>query len=321
VGTRNFKKLLQNSWNERRFVCVGLDSSAGKLPVRHLGLRNVEEMLQAQDHFLHILAAKPGEQVQPLAEWEERVLADALKIFNRRIVESTMDILGAYKPNSAFYEALGSAGVAALIATIKDIHMRAPWMPVILDFKRGDIDNTNTGYVMAAALADAFTVHPYLGHKAMKPFLDQKDKGVFVLARTSNEGAGELQDLEVAGDTEGGYAPMPLYQRVAAHVASPGLWNYNGNCGVVAGATYPEELEEVRRIVGDDIPILAPGIGSQGGNQEATVRAAVNTCGDGFLLNDSRKAIFASSEADFPEACRARVIELNKVNDAVLATA
>jgi orotidine-5'-phosphate decarboxylase len=320
---RNFMHLLRAKWQEFKFVCVGLDSDAGKLPILHLNLSGYsdEELLEAQETYRKVGQLDEDKKVIDLTERQKEMLAKAQLLFNRRIVGCTKDIVAAYKINSAFYEALGHYGLLTLEQTIVYINMTAPDVPVILDYKRGDIDNTNIGYVRAAMLADAVTVHPYLGWQAMKPFLDQTNKGVFVLVKTSNEGAGEFQDLEVVADTEGGHAPMPLYQRVAAHVASPFMWNYNGNCCVVAGATYPQDVAKIREIIGDEMPMLLPGIGAQGGPHEEAVLAAANSCNQGLLVNDSRRAIFASSGSDCWDACRRRVVGLNIVNQAVLDAA
>jgi len=194
-----------------------------------------------------------------------------------------------------------------LANTIKFIHQVAPEVPVILDAKRADIGNTNKGYVQAAFEelgVDAITVHPYLGKEALQPFLNRGDKGVFVLVRTSNPGAGEFQDLQVNGE--------PLYQIVARQVATE--WNKNNNCGVVVGATYPEELLLIRQVVGD-MPILIPGIGAQGGDVEKTVRAGKDSRGRGMIINSSRGIIFASAESDFPLAARRETIKLkNMIN-------
>jgi orotidine-5'-phosphate decarboxylase len=147
---------------------------------------------------------------------------------------------------------------------------------------------------------DAVTVHPYLGSEALKPFLDRKDKGIFVLCRTSNQGASELQDLEVDGE--------PLYKKVAHLVAEK--WNTNGNCGVVVGATYPKELEEVRAIVGD-MPILIPGVGAQGGDVKKAVTAGKDSSGKGIIVTASRSIIFASDKADFADAARVKAQEIH----------
>src|SRR3989344_1613654 len=141
--------------------------------------------------------------------------------------------------------------------------------------------------------ADAITVHPYLGAEALKPFLDKRDKGILVLTKTSNPGAGEFQDVELGNG-------MRMYAYVASQVAY-GDWNRNGNCGLVVGATYPAELEKVRSIVGD-MPILIPGIGAQGGDLEASVRAGQDSRGWGMIINSSRGIIFASSGEDFAQA-------------------
>lgn len=197
---------------------------------------------------------------------------------NKGIVDATFDLICAFKLNSAFFEAEG------LENTVKHIKDNYPDIPTILDAKRGDIGNTNEAYVKAIfddLGVDAATVHPYLGKESLQPFLNRVDKGIFVLVKTSNPGAGEFQDLSVAG--------KPLYQVVAEHVVS---WNTNGNCGVVVGATYPEDIKKVRAAVGD-MPILIPGIGAQGGELEATIKAGQNSHGQGLIINSSRGIIFA----------------------------
>jgi orotidine-5'-phosphate decarboxylase len=179
-----------------------------------------------------------------------------------------------------------------------------PETPVIMDAKLADIGNTNEGYVefiFDYLGADAITVHPYLGSEAMKPFLDRAEKGVIVLCRTSNKGAGEFQDLDVGG--------MPLYQKVAHMIMDK--WNYNANCGVVVGATYPDELRKVRHIVGS-MPILIPGIGAQGGDVKLTVEAGVDKEGKNAIINSSRGIIFASPMTDFAEKARIEAEKLTK---------
>jgi len=217
-------------------------------------------------------------------------------VFNKAIIDATHDLVCAYKPNSAFYEYLGSEGVRQLKLTCDYLHEKYPDIPIILDAKRADIGNTNLGYVSYAfdyLRVDAITLHPYLGSVALQPFLDRKDKGCIILCRTSNKGAGEFQDLEVDG--------QPLYLRVATQVVNE--WNENDNCLLVVGATYPEELAKVREIAGD-MTLLVPGVGAQGGDVEKTVRAGLNSKGAGMIINSSRGIIFASSEEDF--AARAR---------------
>ncbi|MEK6808305.1 MAG: orotidine-5'-phosphate decarboxylase [Nanoarchaeota archaeon] len=203
---------------------------------------------------------------------------------NKSIIDQTFDLVCAYKPNSAFYEGAGVSGLTSLKKTVDYIHQKDPDMPVILDAKRGDIGNTNEEYAKSAfddLGADAMTVHPYLGKEALQPFLNRKDRGIFVLVRTSNPGAGEFQDLEVSG--------KPLYQVVAEHVKK---WNTNENCAVVAGATFPDKLKRVREIVGD-MPILIPGVGTQGGNVSDAVQAGKDSKNQGIIINSSRGIIFA----------------------------
>ncbi|PIP32496.1 orotidine-5'-phosphate decarboxylase, partial [Candidatus Gottesmanbacteria bacterium CG23_combo_of_CG06-09_8_20_14_all_37_19] len=208
-------------------------------------------------------------------------------------------------PNSAFYEAQGEEGIRQLKQTVYFVKENYPKIPVILDAKRADIGNTNEGYVKFAfdhLGADAITLHPYLGKDALKPFLERRDKGLFILCRTSNSGAGEFQDLEIDG--------KPLYQVIAAKVAKD--WNYNGNCGLVVGATYPKELDIVRHIVGN-IPILIPGIGAQGGDLEKTVQAGVDKTGLNALINSSRGIIFASTGVNFAEKAREEALKLKNL--------
>ena len=212
------------------------------------------------------------------------------------IVRQTRDLVCAYKPNAAFFEALGPDGAWALGRVIEEIRDLAPDVPIIYDAKRGDIGSTNQGYAHDAfdrLGADAITVHPYLGQEALRPFLDRAEKGIIVLCRTSNPGGGEFQDLAVGG--------TPLYRVVAEHVAAS--WNRRDNCAVVVGATYPDELLEVRRIVGD-MPILIPGIGAQGGDVARTVVAGRDSRGRGMIINSGRAILFASGGEDFAEAAR-----------------
>ena len=205
--------------------------------------------------------------------------------FNKNIIDQTADLVCAYKPQSAFYETEGTTGVEALKKTIQYIRDKDPGIPIILDAKRGDIGNTNKAYVKTIfddLGVDAVTVHPYLGKESLEPFLNRADKGIIVLVKTSNPGAGEFQDLETGG--------KPLYQIVAKHVAND--WNKNNNCAVVVGATYPEELKKVREIVGD-MPILVPGVGAQGGDLEATIKNGLNSKKQGLIISSSRGIIFA----------------------------
>ncbi|MCU0641090.1 MAG: orotidine-5'-phosphate decarboxylase [Candidatus Margulisbacteria bacterium] len=204
---------------------------------------------------------------------------DPILTFNMAVIEATADLVCAYKPNAAFYEMYGLYGISSLIRTIDYIHTRTK-VPVILDAKRGDVGHSSAAYAKAAFdsfKADAVTVNPYMGHDSVKPFLDYRDKGVFVLCLTSNAGS---KDFESAGGQE------PLYLSVAKHVKE---WNHYGNCGLVVGATKPEELKEITKITGD-LPVLIPGVGAQGGSLEAAVRDG----GKRPIINASRSIIYAA---------------------------
>lgn len=285
---RNFGQMLEKQWSLGKFVCVGLDSDLERVP-ESVRLYEMDRTDEPEQHI----------QVAP-----------TLRAFNRSIVEATKDLACAYKPNIAFYEEHGQYGIKALRQTIADIHHMAPNIPVILDAKRADIGSTNKGYVRAAfdlLHADAITVHPYLGAEALAPLLSYKNKGIFVLCRTSNPGAGEFQDMPVATD----WAPdgtMPLYQYVAMKVAKD--WDENKNCGLVVGATCPDELREVRELVGD-MPILIPGIGTQGGDVMETVLAGRDSRRRGIIINSSRSIIFASDKHDFADAARRETEKLH----------
>lgn len=205
--------------------------------------------------------------------------------FNRWIIEQTADLVCAYKPNSAFYEARGDQGVRELKMTCNYLRKKHPEMVIILDAKRGDIETSNQGYVKFVfdyLGVDAVTLHPYLGREALKPFLKRKDKGCIILCRTSNPGAKELQDLLIKG--------KPLYKIIAWKVISE--WNTNHNCLLVVGATYPEELCKIRKIAGE-MTFLIPGIGVQGGEIEETVKAGQNSQRKGMIINSSRGVIFS----------------------------
>lgn len=233
---------------------------------------------------------------------------EALFEFNKAIIDATADLVCAYKPNSAFYERSGAAGIEQLYKTCHYILDKYPNLPIILDAKRADIGSTNESYADYAfdyLGADGITLNPYLGKEALQPFLDYKDKGQIILCRTSNPGAGELQDLKVDG--------QELYKIVAANVAKN--WNTNQNCLLVVGATYPDELAEVRQIVGQQMTLLVPGIGAQGGELEATLKAGLNTDGIGLIISSSRDIIYASTGVDFAQAARAKAQELkDKIN-------
>lgn len=218
--------------------------------------------------------------------------------FNRAIIEATHDLVVAYKPNAAFYEARGDQGLRELNATMEYLHEHHPDILTIYDAKRADIGSTNEGYVTAIFDElgfDAVTLHPYLGREALQPFLDRADKGCIILARTSNPGAGEFQDLILDG--------QPLWEHVAQAVVE--TWNEQDNCLLVVGATYPEEMKRIRELA-PGLTFLVPGIGAQGGNVEEAVTAGLDQHGRGMIINSSRDLIFASSGPDFAETARAR---------------
>jgi orotidine-5'-phosphate decarboxylase len=197
-----------------------------------------------------------------------------------------------------------------LIRLVAYIHARYPAVPVLLDAKRGDISTTSSAYARAAfevCDADGITVQPYLGGEALTPFLERSERGVFIVCRTSNPGSAELQDLRVKRTD--GAGDEPLFVVLARRVADE--WNSNGNCGLVMGATYPGDLAQVRAVVGD-LPVLVPGIGSQGGDLEATLRAGLDSQGCGLLISASRSVIYASSDLDFAQAARHQAKQLNQ---------
>jgi orotidine-5'-phosphate decarboxylase len=258
----SFITALKQRWKESdSLVCVGLDPEPEKFPVRFAG--------------------------------DE----DAVFGFCRAIVDATAEFACAFKPQIAHFAALAAEG--ALQRLVAHIHASHPGIPVILDSKRGDIGSTAQRYAIEAFdryAADAVTVNPYLGRDSVQPFLDHADKGVVILCRTSNPGAGDLQDLLVQADNGVG---RPLYQHVAEKIARD--WNAHGNCALVVGATWPEQLREVRTIVGD-VPFLVPGVGAQGGDVAAVVGNAKTADGTGLIVSSSRAILYASRGDDFADA-------------------
>ena len=236
--------------------------------------------------------------------------------FNKAIVDATHDLVCAYKPNIAFYEALGLPGLEALQKTVQHIRDVNPSIIILIDAKRGDIGNTSAAYAKALFEVwdfDAATVSPYLGSDGLQPFLEYKNKGVFILCRTSNPGAKDFQDLVVV-PKESRENARPLYEMVAISALE---WNKSGNVGLVLGATYPEELKAVRDIC-PDLPFLIPGVGSQGGQLEQAVQLGVNALGRRALINSSRGVIYASTGVDFQEAARSAASNLrDSMNNAL----
>lgn len=229
--------------------------------------------------------------------------------FNQWIIEQTHALVSAYKPNMAFYEAKGAQGWEELKSTMDYLREHHPEIVTICDAKRADIGSTNEGYVAAIFDElgfDAVTLHPYLGKEALEPFLARKDKGCIILCRTSNPGAGEIQDFLVLDNQQASSTndqtnsnnqfshSQTLWEYVARQVSRE--WNTHGNCMLVVGATYPEELKRVRKIVGE-MTLLVPGIGAQGGEVEKTVKAGLNQAGAGMIINSSRGIIFAADPA------------------------
>jgi orotidine-5'-phosphate decarboxylase len=265
-----FVEKLHGRWHEANsLVCVGLDPEPAKFPV-HL-----------------------------------RDSPDAVFTFCRSIVDATADLVCCFKPQIAHFAALGAED--ALTRLIAHIHIAHPAVPVILDAKRGDIGSTAQHYAAEAFdryAADAVTANPYLGRDSVQPFLDRKDRGVVILCRTSNPGAGDFQDLEVRDDHG---VSRPLFQRVAETIARD--WNGNSNCVLVVGATWPQQLRDVRAIVGE-MPLLVPGVGVQGGDVEAVVTNGRTAAGSGLIISSSRAILYASSGGDFADAARAAAMEL-----------
>ena len=223
-----------------------------------------------------------------------RNLKNPLFEFNKAIVDATADLVCAFKPQMAYYSA--AQAEQDLLLTINHIHENHPGIPVILDAKRGDIGSTAEMYAKEGFdryQADAMTVNPYMGGDTLQPFLRREAKGVIILCRTSNPGSRDLQDLESNGEK--------LYQIVARKASSE--WNVNNNILLVVGATFPEELKEIRSIV-SNMPLLVPGIGAQGGDVERTVMNGKTQNGMGMIINSSRGIIYSGHGKDFAEAAR-----------------
>ena len=270
------EKLVAASRRQNSLLCVGLDPEPQRLPA------------------------------------ELRVFPETAAVvrFCRTIIEATLPYVCAYKPNLAFFEALGPGGMQAF----QEVRGAIPAnVPVIADAKRGDIGNTARNY--ASALfdvygCDAATVNPYLGYDSVAPFLAYREKGILLLCRTSNPGARDFQDLLVQAENG---AVRPLYEVVARRVQS---WNEAGNCGLVVGATYPEELCTIRALC-PGMPILVPGVGSQGGDLEASVRAGVDEYGERAIIAVSRAILYASGGSDYAVAAEREARSLrDRINEA-----
>lgn len=274
VEPKTFLEKEERLWKKENFACVGLDSEWSKIPGEFKALGREEGTFQ----------------------------------FNKEIIDNTVDLVCAFKPNIAFYED-SEEGERALERTVAYIHEKYPYIPVIGDAKRADIDNTNDGYVRSMFERykfDAVTVNPFLGAEALKPFLDKQDKGIIVLGKTSNKGSEEFQNPlisieDVASDRDElmeliqatGKTKIPLYVYIAYRVSK--YWNKKGNCCLVAGATYPQHLEQIRQVA-PNIPLLIPGIGAQQGDVQKTVVAGMDNRTWGMIINSSRAVIFAKRE-------------------------
>jgi orotidine-5'-phosphate decarboxylase len=257
----NFINKLSAAWTANdSLLCVGLDPDMAKLP--------------------------PQFQSAP----------DGIYQFCREIIDATADLACSFKPQIAYFAALGAEQQLEQICAY--VRANYPHIPLILDAKRGDIGATARQYAREAFDrygADAVTVNPYMGSDSVEPYMEWSERGVIILCRTSNPGGSDLQFLNVDG--------QPLYQHVARLVAEK--WNSNGQCALVVGATFPEELAQVRAIVGD-MPLLVPGIGAQGGDIAATVRSGKTANGSGMMINSSRAILYAPQQAgeDFVAAAR-----------------
>ncbi len=232
--------------------------------------------------------------------------------FLQAIIEATLDVVCAYKPNLAFFEALGTGGMQTLLEALRPVPAH---IPVIADAKRGDVGNTARFYAHALFEEydfDAVTVNAYGGRDAVEPFLEYADRGVFVWCRSSNPGAADLQNLRLSDG-------RPLFEAVA-ELANQ--WNTRGNVGLVVGATWPEELERVRAIC-PHLPILLPGVGPQGADLAAALQAGLDAEGGGVIVSSSRQVLYASSGKDFAVAARKVALglrdEINRQRDALLA--
>ncbi|MDY7577980.1 orotidine-5'-phosphate decarboxylase [Herbaspirillum sp. RTI4] len=221
---------------------------------------------------------------------------EAIYEFCTAIVDATADLACAFKPQIAYFAALRAED--QLEAICDYIRTHHPQVPIVLDSKRGDIGATAEQYAREAFErynAHAVTLSPYMGYDSVSPYLEWPDRGAIILCRTSNPGGSDLQFLQVDG--------QPLYQRVAQLVADK--WNRNGQCCLVVGATFPDELAQVRRLVGD-MPLLVPGIGAQGGDVAATVAAGRTAAGTGMMISSSRAILFPALQdsEDFAAASR-----------------
>ncbi len=250
------EKLLNAARSNKSWLCIGLDPDISKIP------------------------QKFGNSIESILK------------FNKAIIEAASDKVCAFKPNSAFYESHGAEGWNILAETIKAVPSH---IPVILDFKRGDIGNTSKMYAIAAFEklgADAVTVSPYLGGDSIQPFLDFADKGVFVLCLTSNPSSADIQKKVIDSNSS---SHLAIYEYIAELSLQ---WNKNKNIGLVVGASSTQELKNIRDRIGPTIPILIPGVGAQGGDLEKSIIAGSNEKGEMAIINVSRAIIYPGTDGD-----------------------
>ncbi|HLU03521.1 MAG TPA: orotidine-5'-phosphate decarboxylase [Advenella sp.] len=253
-------------------------------------IEKLESAWQSQNSLL-MVGLDPDPERLPVSMTQNR---ESTFAFCKGIVDASAPYACGFKPQIAYFASQGAEEQLSQLCTY--IHETYPHLPIVLDAKRGDIGTTAEHYAREAYeryKADAVTVSPYMGFDSIEPYLAWKDRGIIILCRTSNPGGSDLQFVESASGE-------PLYLHVASMVAEK--WNTHGQCGLVVGATFPEELSKVRARVGDAMPLLVPGIGAQGGDIEETVKAGRNSAGTGMMINSSRAILYASSDDNWKEA-------------------
>lgn len=291
MAERHYGELLVERNGQGLHVCIGLDTNPATV-----------RKLYSEGLKLPTPDSHPSD-------------ADLVVAYNRRLLETGAEtgLLAELKPNAAFYGMLGPDEFSTLKVTSDLAGSITPELPRKIDAKVGDIDSTNEGYVVKffdLLGFDAITLHPTLGSDAMRPFLQRAEKGIFVLARTTNQGAGQFQDRWVSLDRST-LPSVQLYEAFAQTVLQE--WNYNGNCGIVAGATFPDEARRIRRIVGPNMPLLIPGVGAQGQSAAEIVPAALRK-GELGVINSSRGIIFPRrlTGEDHWESVRRSIVTLHK---------
>ncbi len=303
LSPRDFGTLIDARAAEGKLLCMGLDPTYEQIPL-----------------------CVPGRFAGEEAELIEQAVA--FYNFCVKIVDATHDLVAAFKPNTAFFEAAGPWGYEMLRLLIRHIHRVAPGVVVVVDAKRADIGKSNQGtvkFIFDILGADAVTVNPYFGEEALQPFLEREGKGVIILVRTSNPGGGEFQSLLVNSSQQQlkeskldpNWGPIPLYQQVAMNI---GTWKTRGRVAVVLGATAPEETRETRIILPDTLALI-PGVGTQGGDLATAVTNGLTAARAGILLNAGSKALYASSGEDYPDQTREALMTMDQAVRAVAQAA